>query len=131
MAVRQRPSRGAPGQHFLRSSKLAAELVRDAGIRPGELVVDIGAGAGALTAALVDARATVLALEVDPTLAAALRRRFAGRDVTVVEVDARGWSLPREPFAVVSNLPFSKLRVSVGASKLISVGSTARRIPPR
>lgn len=107
MAVRQRPTQGAPGQHFLRSSRLAAELVRDAGVDPGGLVVDIGAGTGVLTRALVDAGAHVLALEADPRLAAELRRRFPRGRVTVVEADARRWTWPGEPFAVVANLPFS------------------------
>lgn len=107
MAVRRRPARGAPGQHFLRSSRLAAELVRDARVAPGEIVVDIGAGTGALTRALVDAHTHIIALEFDPALAAQLRRRFEGQDVTVLEVDARSWSWPREPFSVVSNLPFA------------------------
>ncbi len=107
MAVRQRPTRGAPGQHFLRSSRLAAELVGEAGIAPGERVVDIGAGTGVLTSALVDAGAEVTALEADPALAVVLRRRFAGRAVTVVEVEASRWAWPRSAFAVVSNLPFT------------------------
>ena len=107
MAVRQRPSRSAPGQHFLRSSRLAAELVRDAGVQPGDLVVDVGAGTGALTQALADAGAHVLALELDAALAGGLRRRFASRDVEVLEVDARHWSWPGSPFAVVANLPFA------------------------
>ena len=107
MAVRQRPTPVAPGQHFLRSSRLAAELVRDAGVEPGGLVVDIGAGTGVLTRALVEAGARVLALEADPALVAELRRRFAGRRVTVVEADARRWTWPREPFQVVANLPFA------------------------
>ena len=107
MAVRQRPTPGAPGQHFLRSSQLAAELVRDAGIAPGELVVDIGAGSGVLTRALLEAGARVTALELDPTLAAQLRLRFTGSEVSVVEVDAHSWSWPRDPFSIVSNLPFT------------------------
>ncbi|MGH3132443.1 MAG: ribosomal RNA small subunit methyltransferase A [Gaiellaceae bacterium] len=115
MAVRQRPAWGAPGQHFLRSSRLAAELVRDAGIAPGDLAVDVGAGTGALTSALVAAGAHVVALEVDPTLAAQLRRRFENRDVRIVEADARRWSWPREPFSIVSNLPFAGSGAILGA----------------
>jgi 23S rRNA (adenine-N6)-dimethyltransferase len=107
VAVRQRPSRSAPGQHFLRSSRLAAELVRDAGAQPGDLVVDVGAGTGALTQALAEAGARVVALELDGALAGGLRRRFAARDVEVIEVDAREWSWPESPFAVVANLPFA------------------------
>jgi 23S rRNA (adenine-N6)-dimethyltransferase len=107
VAVRQRPSRSAPGQHFLRSSRLAAEIVREAGVAPGDLVVDVGAGTGALTRALADAGASVLALELDHGLAASLRRRFAGREVRVLELDARRFGWPDRPFAVVANLPFA------------------------
>jgi 23S rRNA (adenine-N6)-dimethyltransferase len=71
------------------------------------LAVDIGAGTGALTRALVDAGAQVVALELDRGLAAQLRRRFADSRVAVVEADARRWSWPGEPFVVVSNLPFA------------------------
>jgi 23S rRNA (adenine-N6)-dimethyltransferase len=59
-----------------------------------------------LTAALVDAGARILALELDPELATRLRGRFDGR-VEVHEVDARAFDWPREPFAVVANLPFA------------------------
>jgi hypothetical protein len=44
-----RRSGGARSQHFLRSKALAAELVRDAGIGPDDLVLDLGAGSGRLT----------------------------------------------------------------------------------
>ena len=70
-------------------------------------MVDVGAGRGVLTRALVEAGAEVLALEADPRLAAELRRRFAPRQVTVVEADARRWAWPPEPFMVVANLPFA------------------------
>jgi 23S rRNA (adenine-N6)-dimethyltransferase len=103
------PRRGyAPvGLHVLRSSALADEFVRRAGIAPGTLAVDLGAGPGALTRALLDAGARVVAVERDPELAAGLRRRFAARRAAIVECDAAGaaWH-PREPFAVVANLPF-------------------------
>ncbi len=97
-----RTSRSAAGQHFLRSSALAAELVRSAGIGPGDLVLDLGAGTGVLTRVLERAAARVTAVELDPALAAALRVRFPD----IVEGDALTIRLPREPFRVVANLPF-------------------------
>jgi 23S rRNA (adenine-N6)-dimethyltransferase len=65
-------------------------------------VLDLGAGSGMLTSALVRAGARVSAVEIDAVLAADLRRRFPH----VVEGDAARITLPREPFRVVANLPF-------------------------
>lgn len=106
MAVRPAQSGRRPGQHFLRSRRLVASIVDDAGIRPGELVVDVGAGRGMLTAELVARGAEVWAVEADPVLAALLGERF-GDHVRVLEVDARQLDWPARPFAVVANLPFA------------------------
>jgi 23S rRNA (adenine-N6)-dimethyltransferase len=102
VAVRPR-SRGR-GQHFLRSSKLAAELVRAAGIQPRDLVLDLGAGAGVLTAALIRTGARVIAIEIDPQLAEGLSRRYPHVDVR--NEDALCVALPRTTFKVVANPPF-------------------------
>ena len=109
MSVRQRPpQREAVGQHFLRSSRLAADIVGQAHVARGDLIVEVGGGTGALTQPLVRTGATVIAIERDPVLAARLRRRFE-RDtsLTVVGDDAAAYCWPREPFAVVANLPFA------------------------
>ena len=103
MAVRPRSHRGR-GQHFLRSSKLAAELVRAAHIQRDDLVLDLGAGGGVLTTALARRAGRVVAVEIDPALAAELERRLPGVEVLVA--DALRLPLPREPFKVVANLPF-------------------------
>jgi 23S rRNA (adenine-N6)-dimethyltransferase len=96
------------GRHALRSRAFAQELVREAGVGAGDFVLDLGAGGGILTAALRDAGARVLAVELDRELADALHRRFAGEaHVRVVAADAVRVPLPREPFAVVANLPFA------------------------
>jgi 16S rRNA A1518/A1519 N6-dimethyltransferase RsmA/KsgA/DIM1 with predicted DNA glycosylase/AP lyase activity len=108
VAAHARPARAARGQHSLRSSRLAAELVRAAGVESGDLVVELGAGTGVITRPLAATGADVIAVELDPGLASQLRRRFAAVPrVTVVEGDALHWSWPRRPFAVVSNLPFA------------------------
>jgi 23S rRNA (adenine-N6)-dimethyltransferase len=71
-------------------------------------VLDLGAGAGALTRALVDAGAQVRAIELDQAALCELEARFGGDPrVDVVECDATLVALPTEPFAVVANLPFA------------------------
>jgi 23S rRNA (adenine-N6)-dimethyltransferase len=81
--------------------------VADAGVRPGELVLDVGAGRGALTAPLLDAGARVIAVERHPGRAAYLRERFASRDMTLVTGDALALRLPRRPFRVVASPPYA------------------------
>lgn len=83
----------------------AAQLVADADLPAGALVVDIGAGTGAITAPLVDAGMRVVAFEVHDGRARALGRRFAG-DVKVVRADAADLRLPRRPFHVVASPPY-------------------------
>ncbi len=111
------------GWHPL-SAPAAARLVADADIAPGDLVLDIGAGTGALTAALVAAGARVLAVELHPGRAGALRRRFDGR-VTVIQTDAADLRLPRRPFRVVANPPWSISAAVV--KRLTSHGSRLQR----
>lgn len=104
MSVARVPPARPSGRHLLRSSSLARAIVADAGIEAGDLVVDIGAGSGMLTRALVDAGARVVAVEPDRRLGAKLRRL----PVTVVAADAASFSWPHEPFRVVANLPFGR-----------------------
>lgn len=96
----------------------ARRVVKAAEVRAGELVLDVGAGEGALTRHLVAAGASVIAVELHPGRVATLRRRFAGQDVRVVEADLRALYLPRRPFRVVANPPFamtaSLLRLLLG-----------------
>jgi 23S rRNA (adenine-N6)-dimethyltransferase len=106
VVVRTRSARGASGQHFLRSSRLAADLVADAEVGAEDVIVEIGGGTGVLTQALVRAGAVVIAIERDPVLAAGLRKRF--RDAEVVTGDASAHAWPEGPFAVVANLPFAR-----------------------
>ena len=95
------------GQHFLRSAHVAAELVRDAGVGPRDLVLEIGAGEGRLTRELSRRARRVIAVELDPACVDRLRATFAGDPTVEIEHgDIRHVALPREPFRAFGNIPF-------------------------
>jgi 23S rRNA (adenine-N6)-dimethyltransferase len=101
-----RDPQGRPGgRHLLRSKGLAETIVREAGVRTGDLVVDVGAGSGMLTLPLLAAGARVIAIEPDRELGGRLRRACPQADVVACDVHTFAW--PREPFSVVANLPFA------------------------
>jgi 23S rRNA (adenine-N6)-dimethyltransferase len=93
------------GWHAL-DRRWAELLVAEAGITPGTLVVDVGAGTGGLTGPLLDAGARVIAVEAHPGRTAGLRRRFGSR-IVVVQADAADLRLPRHRYRVVANPPFA------------------------
>jgi 23S rRNA (adenine-N6)-dimethyltransferase len=99
--------RPARSQHFLRDRSVAEELTTLAGVSRGDLVLEIGAGDGAITSALARRAGFVIAHEIDPLLATRLRERFGPlSSVLVVEGDAFAQPVPRMPFRAVSNVPF-------------------------
>jgi 23S rRNA (adenine-N6)-dimethyltransferase len=101
----RQPHRAAWGWHQLDPS-WARRLVADAGVGRGDLVLDVGAGHGVVTVALLEAGARVVAIETHPGRLAALRR-LVGDAATVVRADAADLRLPRRPFHVVANPPFA------------------------
>ncbi|MQL79681.1 hypothetical protein Taro_012120 [Colocasia esculenta] len=85
--VRRAP-RKSLGQNYMLNSSVNEQLSSIAEIKEGDIVLEIGPGTGSLTNVLVDAGATVLAVEKDPRMAALVRDRFQGVDrLTVLEED--------------------------------------------
>jgi 16S rRNA (adenine1518-N6/adenine1519-N6)-dimethyltransferase len=103
------------GQNFVIDANTVRRIVRTAGLEPSDVVVEVGPGLGSLTLALLGAVSRVVAIEVDPVLAAALRGTvadFAPEYVDRLEVVAadamRVGSLPGPaPTALVANLPYN------------------------
>ncbi len=105
-----RPSK-ALGQHFLADPNTAERIVRIAGVRPGDRIVEVGPGVGSLTVALLDAGAHVCAIEVDRHVLPVLEEVTAGRDIEIVRADALRVDWPAllgdARFAMVANLPYN------------------------
>jgi len=109
-----RPTK-ALGQNFVHDANTIRRITRIADLAPGEVVLEVGPGLGSLTLGLLDAGARVVAVEVDPRLAAVLpetiRERAPGlaNDLTVIARDARRLDTPLDPppTALVANLPYN------------------------
>jgi 16S rRNA (adenine1518-N6/adenine1519-N6)-dimethyltransferase len=94
------------GQHFLHDPRVLARIVDAIAPTPGEFLVEIGPGEGALTAPLVARAEKLEVIELDRDLAARLR---AMPGVTVHEGDALEFDFASFPagMRVVGNLPYN------------------------
>ena len=108
-----RPTK-ALGQNFVIDANTVRRIVRAAKVSPDDVVLEVGPGLGSLTLGLLPVAGRVVAVEVDPVLADALRDTVTARapsyaaSLDVVHADAlRLDALPATPTAVVANLPYN------------------------
>jgi 16S rRNA (adenine1518-N6/adenine1519-N6)-dimethyltransferase len=111
-----RPSKRL-GQNFVIEPGTVRRIAALAALRPEDVVLEVGPGLGSLTLALLEAGpAGVIAVEVDPALAAELPRTIAARApalagrLTVIGGDALEMAepdLPAAPSVLVANLPYN------------------------
>lgn len=96
------------GQHLLINKFLIKELVDLAQINRSDMVIDIGAGTGAITFPLAEKAGTVIAIENDPASIQKLRSKIKEQNnIKIRQIDVLRYELPRSPFCVVANIPFS------------------------
>ncbi len=103
------------GQNFVIDAGTVRKIVRSAGVAAGEHIVEVGPGLGSLTLGLLEAGASVVAVEIDPILAAQLPETIAlhqpdrAADFSLVQADAlQVHELPGpDPVALVANLPYN------------------------
>lgn len=108
------------GQHFLRSKTAIKQIVGAARLLPDEIVLEIGPGEGALTDALLQSGARVIAVETDRRCIEKLNERFADaidkKQLLVIEGDIRNEEVQKMlfskkycgalPYKLVANIPY-------------------------
>jgi 16S rRNA (adenine1518-N6/adenine1519-N6)-dimethyltransferase len=103
------------GQHFLNSAVIPKRMCDAANLIPGEVVVEIGPGTGALTAILLERGVRVIAVETDKRAITHLEERFAteikAQKLVISAQDARkldlsGLGLIDHGYKVVANIPY-------------------------
>lgn len=104
------PPRKRLGQHFLTDRRTLERIAEAVDPQPGETIIEIGPGRGALTDLLVARAERLVAIEVDRLLVPVLRARYAASPhVQIVEGDVLELSLPAladGPWALVGNVPY-------------------------
>lgn len=99
------------GQNFLADPNLLAAIVREAAVEPGDVVLEVGGGEGALTAGLAALAESVHVIELDERLRPELERVAAEHpNVELHFADAMRFelaSLEPAPTRMVANLPYS------------------------
>jgi 16S rRNA (adenine1518-N6/adenine1519-N6)-dimethyltransferase len=97
------------GQHFLHDASVVARLVAAIRPEPGDRLIEIGPGEGALTAPLLERVERLEVIEIDRDLAAWLRSAFPAERLVVHEADALTFDFGRLPadLRIVGNLPYN------------------------
>lgn len=99
------------GQNFLHDRQVIDRLVAAIAPKAGDNMVEIGPGQGALTAPLLEAVASLHAIELDRDLFAMLQTRFAGGKLDLYSADALRFDFAAlaegRPLRVVGNLPYN------------------------
>lgn len=104
------------GQHFLNSKHVLDQIIMAAKLQKGEAVLEIGPGTGALTEALLEAGARVIAIEKDDRAYALLQDKFIKEienggltlvrgDILHFESDMSERSVP-DDYSIVANIPY-------------------------
>jgi 16S rRNA (adenine1518-N6/adenine1519-N6)-dimethyltransferase len=98
------------GQNFVHDPNTVRRIVAAAGLRPDDVVLEVGPGLGSLTLGLVAAAAHVHAVEIDPKLAAELPVTVASAKLAVHTGDAMrvtAADVDPAPTMLVANLPYN------------------------
>ncbi|THU64688.1 hypothetical protein C4D60_Mb01t29080 [Musa balbisiana] len=103
------PFEKSKGQHILKNPMLVETIVHKSGIKPTDVVLEIGPGTGNLTKKLLEVAKSVVAVELDPRMVLELNRRFQGTPhssrLKLIEGDVLKCELPYFDICV-ANIPY-------------------------
>ncbi|KAJ8499176.1 hypothetical protein OPV22_009728 [Ensete ventricosum] len=103
------PFEKSKGQHILKNPMLVETIVQKSGIKPTDVVLEIGPGTGNLTKKLLEVAKSVVAVELDPRMVLELNRRFQGTPhssrLKLIEGDVLKCELPYFDICV-ANIPY-------------------------
>ena len=104
------------GQHFLKSERALLVIVRAGSINPGDIILEIGPGMGALTEKLLATNCQVLAIEKDDKLYEFLKTKFEkyislGKLKLIhgdaLELNPQSYQLEPRSYKLISNIPYN------------------------
>ncbi|WP_028574157.1 16S rRNA (adenine(1518)-N(6)/adenine(1519)-N(6))-dimethyltransferase RsmA [Desulfonatronovibrio hydrogenovorans] len=103
------PAKRSLGQNFLVDPNICRKIVDALEILPGQTILEIGPGRGALTGLLIQTGGPVFALEKDWELCCSVRAGFPGTEVVCADALHFDWSRLsfRPGIKVVGNLPYN------------------------
>ncbi|KAG1364305.1 ribosomal RNA small subunit methyltransferase [Cocos nucifera] len=103
------PFEKSKGQHILKNPMLVETIVQKSGIKPTDVVLEIGPGTGNLTKKLLEVAKSVVAIELDHRMVLELNRRFQGTPhssrLKVIQGDVLKYDLPYFDICV-ANIPY-------------------------
>jgi len=96
------------GQHWLNDDTSLEAMCDLAGVKQGDTVLEIGPGHGSLTSKLLDRGVSVVAVELDASLAGGLEKKFGGlpfilNKLSILDFDFS--SMPKD-YKIVANIPY-------------------------
>ena len=104
------------GQNFLKSKAALRAMIEAGNVQAGDLVLEVGPGKGALTSALLEAGATVVALEKDSRLIVPLQEKYqkeiADNKLRIIAADALEFdpstilSEKNQTYKIIANIPY-------------------------
>ncbi|CAI9762511.1 unnamed protein product [Fraxinus pennsylvanica] len=103
------PFHKSKGQHILKNPLLIDSIIQKSGIKPTDVILEIGPGTGNLTKKLLEVGKSVIAVELDPRMVLELQRRFQGTPsstrLKVIQGDVLKCDLPYFDICV-ANIPY-------------------------